>query len=402
MDLSKITTPNPNRKPLFIPSLSAGGTASSLKKNREIEPGLTSRFYAEDFPEEFRHPYFLITAGHFYKKMDARAQFGLEEVFTFGDSGGFQIASGAIKWDVAIRDQILAFLEENSDVAANLDIPPRMSYEGRFQESLDFSYDNFKYFANKQQGKTKLLNVLQGNNPSQFNLWYDTVKDFDFKGWCVGGSRRLVDFIYTIALFLEKREFERSNNEFIHMLGISKVSDFFVLSKYQSLINKHYGGKIQLMTDSSSPGQFPVFGDIIVGPNFHMQKWDQIHVSRDIQYNENDYMPTLYHTPLTKNWTMKIINDYKQEYYDRATLQNLLVFNKGFNDIFEFTNRDLDLLLGVIPKDLYIILKSLEEMFEDPDKAMYIYEKYRNYYVNYGGDWVQSQTKEKMSEFFDI
>ena len=97
MDLSKIIAPNPNRKPLFIPSLSAGGTAASLKKNREVEPGLTSRFYAEDFPEEFRHPYFLITAGHFYKKMDARVTFGLENVFTFGDSGGFQIASGAIK-----------------------------------------------------------------------------------------------------------------------------------------------------------------------------------------------------------------------------------------------------------------------------------------------------------------
>ena len=64
MDLSHLVAPNPNRKPLFIPSLSAGGTASSLQKNRDIEPGLTSRFYSKDFPEEFRHPYFLITAGH--------------------------------------------------------------------------------------------------------------------------------------------------------------------------------------------------------------------------------------------------------------------------------------------------------------------------------------------------
>jgi hypothetical protein len=401
MDLSKITAPNPNRKPLFIPSLSAGGTAASLKKNREVEPGLTTRFYAEDFPEEFRHPYFLITAGHFYKKMDARITFGLENVFTFGDSGGFQIASGAIKWDVGIRDQILAFLEENSDVAANLDIPPRMSYEGKFQESLDFSYDNFKYFANKQQGKTKFLNVLQGNNPSQFNLWYDTVKHFDFKGWCVGGSRRLVDFIYTIALFLENREFENPRNEFIHMLGISKVSDFFVLGTYQALLNKHYGGKIQLMTDSSSPGQFPVYGDIILAPNFGTLNWTQMHVSRDIKYTETKPIPVLYHTPVSKNFTMGVVNDYKQEYYDRATIQNLLVFNKGMYDIADFCSGDVELLQGVVPSDMYIILKSIHEMFDQPDNAYKIYEKYRHYYVNYGGDWVPSQNREILSSFFE-
>jgi hypothetical protein len=332
--------------------------------------------------------------------MDARARFGLEDVFTFGDSGGFQIASGAIKWDVGLRDQILDFLEANSDVAANLDIPPRMSYEGKFQESLDFSYDNFKYFANKQSGKTRFLNVLQGNNPSQFNLWYDTVKDFDFNGWCVGGSRRLVDFIYTIALFLKNREFDKKNIEFIHMLGISKVSDFFILGTYQALLNKHYGGRIQLMTDSSSPGQFPVYGDLIMGPNFATLNWTQMHVSRDIRYTDTKPLPVLYHTPVSKNFTMGIVNDYKQEYYDRATLQNLLVFNKGMNDIFEFCNGDVELLQGVVPSDMYIILKSIHEMFESDD-PIHIYEKYRSYYVNYGGQWVASQHKEVMNNFFE-
>jgi glycosyltransferase involved in cell wall biosynthesis len=170
-----------------------------------------------------------------------------------------------------------------------------------------------------QQTYTHFEVILSDDSPD------DTVKDFDFNGWCVGGSRRLVDFMYTIALFLKNREFEKANVEFIHMLGISKVSDFFILGTYQALLNKHYGGRIQLMTDSSSPGQFPVFGDLIIGPNFSAQKWDQIHVSRDVKYREEDLMPTLFHTPITKNWNMKIINDYKQEYYDRGTLQNLLI-----------------------------------------------------------------------------
>lgn len=401
MNISQIIIPNPNRKPLFIPSLSAGGTASSLIKNKEFEPGLPVRFYSKDFPEEFRHPYFLVTAGHFYKKLDTRQRFGLEDSFVFGDSGGFQIASGAIKWDVSIRDKILEFLEENSDVAANLDIPPRMSYDGRFQESMDFSYDNFKYFAEKRKGKTKLLNVLQGNNPTQFTQWYNKVKDFDFNGWCVGGSRRLVDFLYTIALFLENREFEKPNLEFIHMLGISKVSDFFIMATYQKLLNKYYGGRIQLMTDSSSPGQFPVFGDIIIAPNFSTLNWTQIHVSRDIKYTDDSYMPVLFNTPVSKNWTMKIVNDYKQEYYDRATIQNVLVFNKGFDDINNLCKGDLSLLEEVIPSDMFQILKSMELMFESTE-PLKVYEEYRQIYIKYGGDWVSTSSKENLGNFFEI
>ena len=155
------------------------------------------------------------------------------------------------------------------------------------------------------------------------------------------------------------------------------------------------------MTDSSSPGQFPVFGDLIIGPNFSAQKWDQIHVSRDIKYREEDLMPTLFHTPITKNWNMKIINDYKQEYYDRCTLQNLLVFNKGLVDISNFCTKDIELLGEVIPKDLYSILQSIHEMFESDD-PMHIYEKYRGIYINYGGQWIASQHKEVMNNFFEL
>jgi hypothetical protein len=98
---------------------------------------------------------------------------------------------------------------------------------------------------------------------------------------------------------------------------------------------------------------------------------------------------------------MGVVNDYKQEYYDRATIQNLLVFNKGMLDISEFCSKDVELLEGVIPSDMHIILKSIHEMFAQPDNAFRIYEQYRHYYVNYGGQWVPSQHKEVMSNFFE-
>ena len=62
---------------IYYPSLSAGGCAGDFKKNKEVKPGLTCRFYSEEFPERWRHPYFLITAGHHYKWPDARQRYGL-------------------------------------------------------------------------------------------------------------------------------------------------------------------------------------------------------------------------------------------------------------------------------------------------------------------------------------
>ena len=108
---------------IYYPSLSAGSMVSAFKKNMKFKDGTTCRFFSKEYPEKWRHPYFLITAGHHFKKMDFRDQIGLDdEVLVFGDSGGFQIATGALKWDGTIRERIFEWLEHNSDVAANLDL----------------------------------------------------------------------------------------------------------------------------------------------------------------------------------------------------------------------------------------------------------------------------------------
>ena len=96
-----------SKKFIYYPSLSAGSMVSAFKKDAKFEDGTTMRFFSKDYPEEWRHPYFLITAGHHYKKMDFRQQIGLDDdVLVFGDSGGFQIATGALKWDSTIREKI--------------------------------------------------------------------------------------------------------------------------------------------------------------------------------------------------------------------------------------------------------------------------------------------------------
>ena len=167
---------------IYFPSFSSGLGGYYINKAK-FRDELDYRFFSDEFPEEFRYKNFLITAGHLYKKPNARADMGLEDTFVIGDSGGFQIATGALEWNKDIRSKIFNWLENNSDIAVNLDIPPRSTYEGKFNECLDISYDNFKWFNENQSGKTKFLGVIQGYNQfDQYETWYHKVKGFDFNG----------------------------------------------------------------------------------------------------------------------------------------------------------------------------------------------------------------------------
>ena len=266
---------------IYFPSLSAGGFASSLIKDTKLTNGTTCRFYDDSYPEEFRHKNFLITAGHYYKKMDIRDQFGLgKDSLVFGDSGGYQIATGALKYSDDLREKIFHWLEANSDVAANLDIPPKTVYENQFAKCADISFDNFAWFEKHQSGKTKYLNMLQGSNPQEYDWWYQKFKHFEFQGWAIGGPQKLVDFMWALALMLKNREFEKVNLEYLHLLGISKISDFFILSTIQKCLNKHYGNRIVVTTDSSSPGQYPVYGTYLHSHNFKKLSFTDVYMPK--------------------------------------------------------------------------------------------------------------------------
>lgn len=389
----------------YFPSLSSGAYASPLTKDLQVAPGVPYRFWDNRVPEEWRYKFFLMTAGHLYKKYDIRKTWGLEDTLVFGDSGGFQIATGALKWDLALRDQIFEWLEHNSDIACNIDIPPRVMYEGHFQDALNMSIDNFKYFESKQTGKTKFLNVVQGSNPSEFTQWYNTVKDMQFQGWCIGSSRRLVDFMYILAVMLKEKEFDKPYNTWVHLLGISKVSDFFILAKMQQLLNKLTDNRITVSTDSSSPGQYPIFGQMVWSPNWKDQVFNMLYFPKDgsaLNYPATGSIPSLINHPGVPYLTWDIVRNYSTEAVTRITYHNLYMYIYTNENVQKLVNScPLEILAELIPNDLIQILKSMEEMFESNDPIS-VYEKYRSYYVKYGGENVTNIDKGVIDNFFDF
>ena len=410
---------------LYIPSLSAGSMVSAFKKDTKFEDGTTMRFFAKEYPEKWRHPHFLVTAGHHYKKMDFRDQLGLDDgTFVFGDSGGFQIATGALKWDGTIREKIFHWLEANSDVAANLDIPPRVTFENRFQDAMDISFDNFKYFEKNQSGKTKFLNVIQGTFSEEYKEWYHKFKDFDFKGWCIGGPKKLVDFMYVIALMLQEREFEKKHIEYIHLLGISKISDFFILATLQELLNKMTDNRIQLMSDSSSPGQYPVFGTYLHSGNYKTQTFTELYFPKNAEYrrkthikqgkggeitiDKTKHVPCSMGCPACNDFTYEYLGGktdagldrYSQEGMPRMVVHNTHLYCEIVKDINKLTNNHVELLETAIPKELFNVILSLHEMFGNPDNAMNVYSAYKKTYKKFGGESISTTDVKRFNKFF--
>lgn len=410
---------------LYIPSLSAGSMVSAFKKDAKFSDGTTMRFFAKEYPEKWRHPYFLVTAGHHYKKMDFRQQLGLDDgTFVFGDSGGFQIATGALKWDGTIREKIFHWLEANSDVAANLDIPPRVTFENRFQDSMDISFDNFKWFESHQSGKTKFLNVIQGTFTDEYSTWYHKFKDFDFNGWCIGGPKKLVDFMYVIALMLKEREFEKKHVQYIHLLGISKISDFFILGVLQKLLNTLTDNRIQLMSDSSSPGQYPVYGTYLHSGNYKTQTFTELYFPKNAEYrrkthakqgksgfveiDKTKHVVCQLGCPACSDFTYEYLGGetatgldrYSQEGMPRMVVHNTHVYCEIVKDINRLTDSHIELLETAIPNDLYTVVLSLYEMFADPDNAMNVYATYKKTYKKFGGDSISTTDANQFNKFF--
>ena len=182
---------------IFIPAVSNGALGIVMKKRmRHQKANKLYNFYAPSKDNLFNYPY-LLRSAHYglsdKKTVEELYQLDFKKTLLLGDSGGFQIATGVLELTKELRIEIFNWLETNTNYAINLDLPPHVSCNtksaGIFDERMEKSIDNFKYFAKHQTGKTKFLNVLHGREIKLIQKWYDNVKCFneDFTGgWAIG------------------------------------------------------------------------------------------------------------------------------------------------------------------------------------------------------------------------
>lgn len=283
----------------------------------------------------------------FYKK-DIYEQckfFKNDDTVIFGDSGGFQIATGAMKWDVTVRRDIMDWLENNSTVAANIDIPP-YSKLFSYDDAKTMSYDNFKYFHDNQRGSTKFLNVIQGDSVPKYLDWYQSIKEFtEFHGWCVGNCNSLSNLINALLVLLTHREHLRS--KVFHFFGASDPTSFIICSHIQNAFND-LGIDIKIYCDSSSPNSAR-FGNYYTGINLKNQTWNSVHIPylREVDANASNSLFTEIANTSFEN-SLPLITDFDKNYF-----KNLI----NSDDLLQFSNRFLS---AMMLRNIYVFKYQVE------------------------------------------
>lgn len=75
---------------IYIPACSVGAYGIACTTNKRFLNNLPLRYYTTEMDSRLYHPWFLATAGHFYKKENYRELLGADEKsIILGDSGGF-------------------------------------------------------------------------------------------------------------------------------------------------------------------------------------------------------------------------------------------------------------------------------------------------------------------------
>ena len=377
---------------IYFPSFSAGEYGDKLKKDFRFRNGMTCRFYSDEMEEQYRHPQVLITAGAHFKTDGYREKLGLtKDNLVMGDSGGYQIASGAMKWDIKHRDRIFKWLEENTDIAMNLDIPPRLKYQGKYAECLQISKENFKYFSDNQTGATRFMNVIQGDDEYTYMNWYNEVKDFDFLGWGIGGcGGSLYRFMSGVLALVNGKEHLKDSTKVVHILGTSKIRDFFMLSQLAKSFSD-VGSKALITTDSSSPDRAVVFGTFVTdyslkrgsfeSINFPNEKHQGEAVMKEFAQLSDQSWPrmTSFDDKLAETITWNDVVEWNPYCTIGMRMHNFYLYKKAISQIEHYINGHDYILKQVVDKDTYTVLKSIDEMVKS-DKPIQVFEKYKHLY----------------------
>ena len=260
--------PTPLNQAVYIPSVSPGYAIAAHHQNwvRDLPRGVASGDlnFLDPNNKLFHISHVMTSAGQaLYQKRDCIIkQRDRSKTMVIADSGGYQIANSgySIHGQQHILD-ILRWLEAHADWAMTLDVPtgPLLRKDKPYQytsfrDCLDTTLDYLRFFRdNRKPGATKFLNVLQGNDMRQSNIWYNEVKAFEFEGWAFAGLLRHNFYNLCRRIIIMADEKQLDQRDWIHVLGTNILTVAVGLTALQRAINEHINPNLRISYDTSSP-----------------------------------------------------------------------------------------------------------------------------------------------------
>ena len=258
----------------------------------------------------FTYKYALYSAGHAQLDLEKSViqesmiqQRDRPNTMILGDSGGYQIGKGVLKFDWLnfegpeankTRQKILDWLELTADWSMMLDVPtwacdhihgPKTGLKN-VADCLEKTRFNNKYFLENRQGHTKWLNVLQGWDWESAENWYQGVKEFsdpkgpyegkEAEGWAFGGANMCnMDITLKRIMTLREDGLLKGKN-WIHFLGTAQLDWSCYLTQVQRQIRKHINPELTISFDCASPFIATAHGLVYTNAQHTNKRWSVI------------------------------------------------------------------------------------------------------------------------------
>jgi hypothetical protein len=379
----------------------------------------------------------LASAGYlaYSDKTNAISQRSPKSSWVLGDSGGYQVATGALRaangwaafaqnpdtitalWrDSDVKGRILNWLDAHCDCAMTLDIPlwvklPKYDTSPFHHCSTglltDLTVENLRYISDRRGvvGNCKFLNVIQGNDETEEEHWYQKVRDFDFEGWAFGTKVNWGSIVPTLKRILIMRDdgMLEGRKQWLHILGVSQLKWAVALTAIQRGIQRSAGSNFTVSFDSSTPflwaGKYQTYP---VPPRLtkDIRTWRFRSKPIPVGYaaatrNANKRIPT--GSPLSRLLTQGDINPEKSPFAARTISEfgshafgnhNTYVFIKAFihaNDA-AFRRRK-------IPQKLADMIGAIEEAFVTEGWSTFLKREEKKLNAAFNG-WVRRQEIE--------
>ena len=241
------------------------------------------------------------------------------------------------------------------------------------EEAVDATKFNNEYFMAHRRGKNnggaRFLNVLQGDNHTSAETWYQTMKqycdpavypDTHFDGWAMGGQnmcdvhlvlRRLIALKYDGLL-------QEGTHDWMHFLGTSKLEWAVLLTVIQRTVRKYANPAFSISFDCASPFLATANGQVYFENVFeHDSKWSyRMAPSADDKKYSTD----------TRKWSDGVVADGIYPRWEDSPLSDMLKM------------KDICIYRAGTPKPGVVLT---EENFRDPD----LYDVLPD--VNKNGKW---------------
>ena len=373
---------------VYLPAINSG-YANFLTKKIPADRSFPNGLDIKDFcvwnkkSKLFYHPFLLHSIGNFSALStinNSVTQAGRNDFTFVGDSGGYQIGSGALAgfkglhkgmsaqdamtvWAGAydVKKWIVSWLDAYADYAMTLDMPlwatdPKQGKDSPFNkctvsELLAMTVDNLKFIDLHGRKRTKWLNVVQGLDEQSTKDWWDGVKFFKCSGYALAGGAGakggLAQVIRTTRM-MHDEGYLRSGQDWLHALGVSTPVWAIMLTKIQNCLRKD-NPNLTISYDSSSP--FQTAGKF-EQPNYTVPYTNEISswniktaksntIQRFSFVGSTDPFP--YNSPLGQLMSLGHIN-VREELYSKKqfdTISNMLLTNHNiwvYLDAFERAN----------------------------------------------------------------